>query len=316
MGNLRRFYYNNKTKIWKVLLIITFVLGSIYLLDSNALQRKNNKIDIENEKNSNNSNAQTYISQQSAITGENINKNEIKKVNETISIFLEYCKSSNIEEAYDMISNDCKQKEYKTIEEFQEKYVKRKTTKDDICVIEKWMSNTYKVSIFTNPLSTGEINTNKKIDYITIVNEDSKQKLNINGYIGKSEINKEKIQNNIKIIVLEKEMYMDYEIYKFKIKNLSDKTIKIDSLENVGTMYIQDMNYLKYNAYAHEIFEEDLEIKPEREVEISIKYANTYSDRVYINKIVFNDIILDYVKYSKQENSEEQEEKAIIEVDL
>ena len=315
MRNLRRFYYNNKTKIWKVLLIITFVLGSIYLLDSNALQRKNKKINIEdeNEKISNNPNAQTYISQQSAITGEDINKNEIKKVNETISIFLEYCKSSKIEEAYDMISNDCKQKEYKTIEEFQEKYVKRKITKDDMCVIEKWMSNTYKVSIFTNPLSTGEINTNKKIDYITIVNEDSKQKLNINGYIGKSEINKEKIQNNIKITVLEKEIYMDYEIYKFKIKNLSDKTIKIDSLENVGTMYIQDIDYLKYNAYAHEIFEEDLEIKPEREMEISIKYANTYSDRVYINKIVFNDIILDYIKYSKQENSGEQ---AKIEVDL
>lgn len=316
MHNLRRFYYQNKNKIWKVMLIIALTLGTIYFLDNTALQRgidKNLNIDEEIYKNDQ---TQIYISNQSAISGSTVTEKEVNTINKTISKFLEYCKNGKKEEAYNMLSKDCKSKEFNTIEQFQNKYIKDRFSKDDIFEIQSWMGDTYKVSISKDALATGEINSNKKIDYITIIEENEAQKLNIKGYINQYKINKEVIQNEIQVTVIDKEIYMDYEIYNFKIKNLSDNIVKMDSLKEIGTMYLQDMDKLKYNAYAHEIFGMDMELKPEREVNISIKYAKQYSEKVHINKIVFNDVILDYVKYSKQEEIENFKEKCKIVIDL
>ena len=316
MHNLRRFYYQNKNKIWKVMLIIALTLGIIYFLDNTALKRgidKDFNIDEEMYKNDQ---TQIYISNQSAISGSTVTEKEVNKINKTISKFLEYCKNGKKEEAYNMLSKDCKSKEFNTIEQFQNKYIKDRFSKDDIFEIQLWMGDTYKVSISKDALATGEINSNKKIDYITIIEENEEQKLNIKGYINTYQINKEAIQNEIQVTVIDKEIYMDYEIYNFKIKNLSDNIVKMDSLKEIGTMYLQDMNQLKYNAYTHEIFEMDMELKPQREVNISIKYAKQYSEKVHINKIVFNNVILDYIKYSKQEDVEDFKEKCEIAIDL
>lgn len=316
MHNLRRFYYNNKSKIWKVVLIIALVLGLIYLIDSKMIDSNNNLYKEEKSEIYEDNDKQTYISNQSAILGSIVTESDANKINQTISKFLQYCKNSNIQEAYDMLSNDCKETEYNTIEKFENKYIKNKFTKDDVFEIQSWIGNTYKVSISKDMLSTGEINSTKKIDYITIVKEENSEKLNINSYIGKKNINKEYIQNDISVNVINKNTYMDYIIYNFKIKNLSDKIIKMDTLKKAGTMYIQDLNKITYNAYAHEIFEDDIEIRSGHEIEVNIKYAQRYSDRVDIDKIVFKEVILDYIKYSKLENTENFEEICEIIINL
>ncbi|MBQ8043169.1 MAG: hypothetical protein IJ272_03335 [Clostridia bacterium] len=310
MHNLRRFYYRNKDKIWKVVLIIAFVLGIIYLLDSIALDRineKNNTIEIENEIYEN-TDTQTYIEKESAISGSTVTKAEVNKINQTISKFLQYCKTGNTQEAYNMLSNDCKENHYKTIEEFENRYMKKKYSNNNVFEIQKWINNTYKVSILTDMLSTGEVGGNEKIEYITTVTEDNVEKLNVNEYIGEWNINKQTTQNNIEVTVLKKQMYKDYEIYDFKIKNLSEKTIMLDSLQKIGTMYLEDTNKIKYNAYAHEKFEPNLEIKPNEEKSISIKYANPYTTRVTIKEIVFENIISDYITYKTSENKKEYED--------
>ena len=318
MHNLRRFYYNNKSKSWKGVLIIAFVLGLIYLLDNRMIESHNSK-NLYKEENSEiyeDNDKQTYISNQSAILGSIVTESDANKINQTISKFLQYCKNSNIQEAYNMLSNDCKETEYNTIEKFENKYIKNKFTKDDVFEIKSWMGNTYKVSISKDMLSTGEINSTKKIDYITIVKEENSEKLNINSYIGKKNINKEYIQNDISVNVISKNTYMDYIIYNFKIKNLSDKIIKMDTLKKAGTMYIQDLNKITYNAYAHEIFENDIEIKSNQEINISIKYACRYSTNINISKIVFENIILDYAKYKSSMNQEQFDKVCEIKVEL
>lgn len=317
MHNLRRFYYNNKSKIWKVVLIIAFILGIIQLLDNMASKNKqqNEYIEFDAEIYKDDEN-KTYITDKSAIGGSVVTESDANKINQTISKFLQYCKNSNIQEAYNMLSNTCKENEYNTIEKFQNKYIKNKFTKDDVFEIQSWMGNTYKVSISKDMLSTGEINSTKKIDYITIVKEENGEKININSYIKHKNINKQIAQNDIEITVIDKNVYMDYEIYKFKIKNLSNKTIKMDSLKKAGTMYIQDLDNITYNAYAHEIFENDIEIKSNQEIYISIKYACRYSTNINISKIVFKNIILDYVKYKGSMNHEQFDEVCEIQVEL
>lgn len=307
MHNLRHFYYQNKEKIWKVVLLIAFLLGIIYFLNQNAIENNNQFIEntsINKDIYSDNEN-KTYISEKSAISGATITENEVKKINNTISKFLQYCKDGNAQEAYKMISDDCKKVEYDTIEKFKEKYLNQKFSKNDIYQIENWIRNTYKVSISEDSLATGNINSNKRVEYITIVNEENAEKLNINSYIESKEINKEKTQNNIKITAISKKIYMDYEIYDFEIENLSSKTIKINSLQKTGDMYLEDKKGNTYNAYMHEIFEEDLEIKSGINKNLAIKYANTYSSKTEIQNIIFENIILDYVKYKTTSNKSE-----------
>lgn len=319
MHNLRHFYYQNKEKIWKVVLIIAFLLGIIYFLNAQAIEKTNENLYTSNSSNISYSDEQnkTYISEESAISGVTVTEQEVQKINSTISKFLQYCKNGNAEEAYKMLSNDCKENQYDTLEKFKEKYLKSRFDKNSIYEIEKWINDTYKISISKDLLATGDVNGNEKqIEYITIVTENLEEKLNINSYIGKTDINNEITQNGVKITVTSKKIYLDYEIYNFKIENQSNKTIKVDSLENAGTMYLEDANASKYNAYAHEILEQDLEIKAKQQLNISIKYANSYSSRTTIKKIVFENIILDYIKYKTAEYTEQFEDICKLEINL
>lgn len=306
MHNLRRFYYQNQEKIWKIVLIIAFIFGIIYYMDRLIQENSKSNVSINNNKVIyNNEQNKTYILEQSAISGSDVSEEEVDKINNTISKFLQYCKNAETEKAYNMLSTGCKENEYDTLEKFKETYLKSKFDKESVYEIQKWIKNTYKINISKDLLSTGDVNNNQKqVEYITIVNEGEQEKLNISSYIGSKEINKSVIQNNLKITATNKRTYMDYEIYDFKIENMSNKTIKIDSLNQIGTMYLEGTNGNKYNAYSHEIFEEELEIKTKHKIELSIKYANSYSSQTTIRKIVFENVILDYIEYKKCEDKQ------------
>lgn len=308
MHKLRHFYYQNKEKIWKVILIIVFLLGIIYFLNwqtenkSNQIsnsESNNTKINYEDNQN------KTYISDKSAITGSEVTESIVNKINNTISKFLQYCKNENYEEAYNMISADCKKKKYSTLEEFTEKYAKSKFSQNDVYEIEEWILNTYRVSISEDSLATGQIGNKKKIEeYITIVKENSSEKLNINSYVKLEELGETTTKNDVKITAVNKEVYMDYEIYNLKVENLSNKTIKIDAFEKTNSIYLEDLKENKYYSYSHEILEDDLVILPKMTTEISIKFSNAYSTSRTINKIVFSNFIYDNTTYENEPTAE------------
>lgn len=308
MHKLRHFYYQNKEKIWKAILIIVFLLGIIYFLNwqtenktnqiSNS-ESNNTKINYEDNQN------KTYISDKSAITGSEVTESTVNKINNTISKFLQYCKNGNYEEAYNMISADCKKKKYSTLEEFTEKYAKSKFSQNDVYEIEEWILNTYRVSISEDSLATGQIGNKKKIEeYITIVKENSSEKLNINSYVKLEELGETTTKNDVKITAVNKEVYMDYEIYNLKVENLSNKTIKIDAFEKTNSIYLEDLKENKYYSYSHEILEDDLVILPKMTTEISIKFSNAYSTSRTINKIVFSNFIYDNTTYENEPTAE------------
>lgn len=318
MHNLRHFYYQNKEKIWKVILVVALILGVIYLLNSSALKRNNAKLTSTSNNSTYHYNEtnETYILGSSAVSGESITNKEASKVNETISKFLQYCKNGKIEEAYSMLSEDCKNEGYKTIEKFTNGYVNTKFNKNQVYEIQKWERNTFKVNISEDMLATGQTNNTKTVEYITIVTQDGTDKLNINGYIGRQDINKEKVESNVRIKVIDKHEYMDYEVYNFEIENLSNKTIKLDSLENTGTVYLKDSSENKYKAYLHELLEEEVTLDTKRTTNLSIKFANTYSDTRIIKSITFENLILDYYEYKKVENKDSFDEICKFVIDL
>ncbi len=310
MHNLRHFYYQNKEKIWKVILIIVFVLGVIYFL--NYLVSKNSKKGNTLISNQNttyyNEDRNTYVLGNTAVSGQELTQEDVQKIDNIIGQFLEYCKNGQVEDAYNMLSEDCKSNRYNSLEKFNGQYVKSKFSGNKTFEVQKWEGNTYRITISEDILATGNPNNSAKIEeYITLQQEGNENKLNINGYIGKEKINKEKEESNVKITVLSKDVYMDYAVYKLKIENLSNKKLKIDTLEKTDSIYIEDESKNDYLAYMHELLEDELIIDEKQTSEIEIKFASTYKFGRRITKLVFENMILDYQEYI---NAKDDSEKA------
>lgn len=304
MHRLVRFYNQNRKDIWKV---IGFVILIIFVLQTlNYVEKKKDSNDKENniENNSTQSIEQPYNnikikSDESVLTGEKMSQEEIDSI-KIINDFFEYCNEQKIQEAYDLLSDECKEEMYSSVQIFKEMYYNKVLDGQAKNIsIENWNNNTYKVDIGDDYLSSGKYTKENNIqDYITIQDD----KLNINKYIGRSKIEKNKSEENMDVLVLNKDEYIDYTIYTFEIKNNSNETIILDPLEDINTMYIKDDDGVKYSAYTHEISEGNLTIGESSKKQIKIKYYSKYISTKKIEEIVFSRVMLnnDYYKFEIQ----------------
>lgn len=301
MENLRRYYYANKTKIWRGIFIVAFVLVLIQVL--NYFQgRKTKKI--------NNTNADTItsntflITDKSALGTGTVSESKLKNDMRIIDEFLNLCNNKKFEDAYKLVSTDCKNNLFTTYEIFKKTYCDKIFNTYKTYTTENWNGNTYKVRITEDPLATGKTSNDMSIqDYMTIVEENNEEKLNINNYIGRNKINAVNTQSNVKIEVISRDTFAEYEVYNIRVTNNSDKTIYLDDGEKTSTIYVEDSNGLKYNAASGEIIYSTLKIRPGSTVEYAIKYTNTYRASRKIKKLVFANLILDYDKYIKNPNN-------------
>ena len=144
-------------------------------------------------------------------------------------------------------------------------------------------------------LATGKSNNGEVMqDHITVDDD----KLNINNYIGRTNIEKSKENDGVTITINYKDAYMDYEKYNITVKNEGDTQITLDSLENPDTMYIEDRNGVKYSSYNHELTKEQMQIGVGETNTLEIKYYSTYISTKDIRRLVFSNF--DSGKYNNE----------------
>ena len=294
MHNLMRFIRQNKKQIIKVALIVAFFILMLQLLNYFAANQTSNdsnrKSDIYNTSNG------TILSDKSAVSGGSISTSEINKVNSKIDEFVKYCNEHNTEEAYNILSDSCKEELYPEINDFISNYYEPlfKDEKRNYS-IENWASNTYIVKFTGDLLATGKsANDSTYQDYITIIEENGQTKFNINKYIGREEINKKSSSDNIEAIVLYREKYMDYEVYKMQITNHTGSTILLDQLTKTDGIYLKDNNDTKHIAYSNEMIKDDLQIYNGHTNTIKIKFDNPYIVGRKIKSLCFSNVVLNY----------------------
>lgn len=303
MYKLRRWYNQNRKTIWKVIGIVVFLIAILQLL--NYIAGRNNKIKSEEISSSQNNNLiqtneYTDLSletDKSVLSDEEISTSQSKEI-KVIDTFMAYCNNKDTKNAYDMLTDECKEEMYPKLDDFKNSYYKKvfNGEKKNIS-LENWNGSIYKVSIGDDILSTGQYNEDSiRQDYITVKEvENDNYKLNINGYIGQTEINKScNSVSNIELIVKDRDRFMDYEIYTFEIKNNTDSTILLDNLKDVDSMYLEDSNNLKYSAYTNEISLSELLIKSKETRKIKVKYYNKYNSNRQIKNIIFSKVITNY----------------------
>jgi len=321
MNTIIRWYSQYRKKIWRIIgvfAIVIIVVQMMQWISVQGLKRKtgstidigkNEEIDI---------NESTLVNDKSSVTGEKITKSQ-KNIVETIDEFIEYCNNKQISEAYNLLSEDCKNEMYPTVNVFEELYFNKiffGKTKN--ISAENWVGNIYKIKFIENALATGGNNTGEAMqDYITgEQDEEGNIRLNINGYIGKEEINQQTENYGIKIKVSEKHKYMNFETYVFQITNKTDNTILLNSRDSLEAMYLEDKNNTKYTAYIHELSEAELKLIPGETKNVSIKYYNKHGSSKKIENIIFSKIILNYNFYSSMENNEYYNDYGKIQIKL
>lgn len=304
MMNLIRFYNKNRHAIWITIVVIILIFGVMKTL--NNLSKNNAK---DKSSSTNNSTTTYNKNNYSIISGTNMPNEVTSQSTNIIDNFIKYCNEKDINSAYNLISNDCKETLYPTEEEFKNNYVNKIFSSYKMYDKRAWIntnsSYTYSIRITEDLLSTGGNKEDMSIqDYYTLVKENGEYKLNINNYIGKEEINKTKAENGIEVYVIEKKTYIDYEIYTIKVKNNTQNEVILDSKEDTKTVYLTDTNNYNYVAFLNELSIDDLTIKSGMTQTIKIKFNKSYNPKNVEKSIVFTNIILNYQEYLNNKNNQ------------
>lgn len=307
--NIFRYYNQNRKTIWLVIIAIIILII--------AIQAINNIIKNQNVKTSNNT-----INEKEYENNLNINiliSNESVEEDEKLIIdqFIRYCNAGKIQDAYNLLTENCKNELFPTIEHFKNNYYNIYFLTTKLYSKEHFVVDTYKIKLYDDILSTGNVNTNAIEDYFTLEKQkDDTIKLNISNYIGNKKINIKNTDENLQIKIVKKDIYKEYEKYELEVTNLTYNTILLDSKENTKTMYLVGDNNVKYYSISHEILKENLIIKPKATVKISIKYNKEYNSNRTVNQVVFSDIIPNYELYQNTQKKSEYKDRTTLKVYL
>ena len=258
MYNLIRFYNQNRKKIFKIILIIVLIIGGIQLFNYFAKQSNNSKYEQKNVINNNTNSvindkneSQELISNKSLISGGTVDSTKLKKDIEVINEFVEYCNKKDFYSAYNLLTEDCKEVMFPSIQDFYDiYYLNIFGNENRLHTIENWTGNTYQIRYTEDILSSGNLNGNEtKQDYITVIKNKDEKKLNINNYVGRNKSNKETNYKNIKVNITTIDTYMDYEIYNLSVQNNTKNTILLDTGNDVNSVYLLDSKNMKYQFF-------------------------------------------------------------------
>lgn len=315
MHNLIRFYYENRIRVWIVILASIFILVVIQLLNSLLIQQKEKKQDNNIEETT--FNVVSYDDEsESIMSGEEVPSIYKDDFGQLINDFYTYCINHQPEEAYELLSTNMRNIKYQSTEIFKDLYYNSKFEGNKQFSFQSWSQSNdiyiYQVKIFDDMLSTGKSNEQEYIeDYITIVPEGDTYRLNIDGYIGRKEIFKKASNDTIQISAQISDIYMNYEIYTFNIKNNTDEKIILDTRKNTKTTFIVDSNENKFYSLLYENKASDLILEPNEMKTINIKFNDAYRENIEIKEINFQNIV-NYELY--KQNSEIESETLKIEL--
>ncbi len=307
MHKLIRFYYQNRLKVWAVILAIIFVISMIQIMNnlaSKRLKERNEKINEETTS----KNVVSYDKESESIISDKKVPEEYKKdFGDLINQFFTYCIEHQPKLAYNLLSKETKEVWYPTEQLFEDLYYSEKFEGNKQFSFNSWLIRgkkyIYQVKIFDNMLATGKTDDTYYQDFVTICPEEGEYKLNINNLIDVKNINQRYNDQILDVKVIKSNIFMDYEIYTFDIKNKSENTIILDSGQETDNIYLVDTEKTKYSALLYENSEEDLIIKPNETKRVSIKFSKGFQEKIVINKIVFRDIVLNYEQYKKGEQA-------------
>lgn len=300
LRKIRLFYHNNKQKILITIGIVIFVLAIIQII--NAILRNNREEELSNKNNessiisSGSSKNETYLPSRtdSIISDSKVPKDRLEEDTKVIESFVNFGNANDVEGAYNLLSQDCKDEMFQTIDRFYEFYFKNIFNEKRSYDLENWDSTgnrtTYRIKYQNDIMATGMINEEFIEDYITVIEENDEKKLNINEFINKVDLEKKGQVDGLEADVTAKYYYYDYVEYDITFKNTTQGQIIIDTKDNTESVYLEDERGVNYSWFGNEIADEELILNAGESVSLRIKFNKLYNQNRVDNKINFTDV--------------------------
>lgn len=302
MHRFFRWYNENREVFFIIIAIIVFFLLIIQVLNSIVSRQEEEKRNSMTQQNITVNNTINSEPNTSVITGEEITRSEATIAANAIKQFVNYCNNKQIENAYNMLTEECKTLIYPSLESFTENYYNRIFYINRMYNLENWYDDadlyTYYIKYTEDVLASGNLNSeDNKGDYITVVIDEEGYKLNISSYVGRRIIDQQEGARGVNIKINWIDMYMDYAIANISAQNNTGGTICIDAKDESYSTYMYDENNVKYNSLLHENAEEQLMVRKNLTNTINIKFNKMYNTNREIMGIIFSNIITNYDEY-------------------
>ena len=230
-----------------------------------------------------------------------IDEKSINSANNVIEAFLFYCKNNQVDKAYNLLSDDCKEVLYPTQSDFYNNYYKSKITgmKDYSYTGYGDDSNTCKLVIKNNTLATGKASDGEDIvDYITVVYINNAYRLNIGGFVKKESLNVKKSDSYLTMNVKERLIFMEYEEYTIDIQNTTLVNVDMCNASDDKGIYLLDKGLNKYYLKNDEYTQNDLSINYKSNKTMKLKFNRKYiKDNKEVKLIVFPKVNLTNREY-------------------
>jgi len=284
----------------KVIIVAIVVFIATIMLSSFSYIDNNKNTDLNN----------VYKPTDTVISGSNVSDKQFTKDSNTVNNFLELCNNNKLEEAYTMLSEECKTEVYPTIEIFKKNYLDTIFYKKRDFNLQAWISTSeitiYKIRYTNNMLSTGTYDENDVFeDYITINKKNNEEKISIGNFIDTQNCNIITKNSNLQAIVTKKTICMNYEEYVINITNNTQKTILLDNLRSSKTISLIAESGTKYGANINKLYITDLLVSPNETQTITIRFGKSIAANNKSVKLQFSNIITDYNAYlENEENSD------------
>lgn len=227
-------------KYWKIIIIVAIVWIALIIINT-YLKNRPEETAATN----------SYEPDTPVINfGDTVPQNKQEEVNNTIDTFFNYCNNKDYQNAYNMLTQDCKNYMYNNSVEVFIEYVDSVYTSKKIYHIQNY-SNVgnvyiYDVNILDDIMSTGTTGGYQEYkEKVALIEEDGQMKISNQGYIGKSTFsNVTGEDQNIKISILNKNMSYEREEYEVEITNKTDGYVLIGNgnLANEVTLNLGDQS--------------------------------------------------------------------------
>jgi hypothetical protein len=299
---INSFWKKNKESIKKALKILgIIILISIAVATTfSTLTKNTTKTDYSKN---------IYNPTKTIISGSDVEEEEYNNENDLVKQFVDTCNNGNLSEAYNLLTDECKEKMFSTEKEFKEKYYDIIFGQKREYNIQSWINeknyNTYKITFLENILATGNYdNVEKYEDYITVVTDTEKnKKININGYIKSNDINKKTKTDEIEANVMSEDIYMNYVVYYVTIDNLTDNDILLDTLQNNNNIKLIGTNNASYKLDTTNLKLLNLDVNAHENKTINLKFIKQYGSDITGNSIYFKKVIINYINYREDKKN-------------
>lgn len=306
INRIIRYYNQNRKAIIIFIISVAFVIFLVQSLN-NMVVEKNQSIINQQKVTSNQVASSTNNDKNSGVVQtNNINNNvvnntkpELTGTKKTIDEFVQYCNAGEIEKAYNLLTDDCKKIIFPNIEKFKNEYYNKIFTNKKIYSTEKsiYGNSILKITYYDDILSTGIASDDKIVDYIYPKNENGQDKISINNFLYIDQINKSHQGKELNIDIIEKQVYIDYEIYTIKFTNNSANKILLDTKKDNNSTNISDNNKTEYASYIDNIATDMLVLGPNVSRTIELKFNKMFNTNRKIDKMNFLDIVSNYDNY-------------------